>query len=67
MRTVTGLFDDYSDASAAVSALRSAGVRSDDISIVSNNADKRHGDSMQPKAPEPAPASARSLVVLAGY
>lgn len=45
MRTVTGLFDDYSDASAAVSALESAGVRSDDISIVSNNADKRHGDS----------------------
>lgn len=45
MRTVTGLFDDYSDASAAVSALESAGVRSDDISIVSNNADKRHGES----------------------
>jgi|AraplaMF_Col_mMF_1032025.scaffolds.fasta_scaffold05209_4 hypothetical protein len=45
MRTVTGLYDDYSDASAAVSALESAGVRSDDISIVSNNADKRHGDS----------------------
>lgn len=45
MKTVTGLFDDYSDASAAVSALESAGVRSDDISIVSNNADKRHGES----------------------
>ncbi len=45
MRTVTGLFDDYSDASAAVSALESAGVRSADISIVSNNADKRHGES----------------------
>lgn len=45
MRTVTGLFDDYSDASAAVGALESAGVRSDDISIVSNNADKRHGES----------------------
>jgi hypothetical protein len=44
MRTVTGLFDEYTDASAAVSALESAGVPSDDISIVSNNADNRHGD-----------------------
>jgi hypothetical protein len=44
MRTVTGLFDDYSDASAAVGALESAGVRSEDISIVSNNADSRQGD-----------------------
>lgn len=45
MRTVTGLFDDYADASAAVGELETAGVRSNDISIVSNNADKRHGDS----------------------
>jgi hypothetical protein len=45
MRTVTGLFDDYTDASAAVGDLESAGVRSSDISIVSNNADKRHGES----------------------
>jgi len=44
MKTVTGLFDDYTDASAAVSALESAGVPSKDISIVSNNADNRHGD-----------------------
>lgn len=44
MKTVTGLFDDYSDASAAVSALESAGVPSSDISIVSNNADNRHGE-----------------------
>src|SRR6218665_2879445 len=43
MRTVTGLFDDYDDASAAVSALEDAGVPSRDISIVANNADKRHG------------------------
>ncbi|CDZ29118.1 general stress protein [Neorhizobium galegae] len=45
MKTITGLFDDYTDASAAVSALESSGVPSKDISIVSNNADKRHGDS----------------------
>ncbi|WP_037082759.1 general stress protein [Neorhizobium vignae] len=42
---MTGLFDDYTDASAAVSALESSGVPSKDISIVSNNADNRHGDS----------------------
>ena len=42
MKTVTGLFDDYSDASAAVSALEARGVPSDDISIVSNNVDERH-------------------------
>jgi hypothetical protein len=45
MKTITGLFDDYTDASAAVSALESSGVPSKDISIVSNNADNRHGDS----------------------
>lgn len=44
MRTVTGLFDDYDDASAAVSELERAGVPSSDISIVSNNSDRRHGD-----------------------
>ncbi|NLS06347.1 hypothetical protein HGP14_23840 [Rhizobium sp. P32RR-XVIII] len=37
MRTVTGLFDDYEDARAAVDALEAAGVPSDDISIISNN------------------------------
>ncbi|UDF32824.1 UNVERIFIED_ORG: hypothetical protein LHK14_23950 (plasmid) [Roseateles sp. XES5] len=44
MRTVTGLFDDYSDASAAVSALEARDVPSSDISIVSNNVDERHND-----------------------
>ncbi|AYM66006.1 hypothetical protein G6L68_23115 [Agrobacterium fabrum] len=38
MRTVTGLFDDYTDARTAVSELEAAGVPSRDISIVSNNA-----------------------------
>ncbi|MDX0521897.1 hypothetical protein GOD35_15830 [Sinorhizobium medicae] len=37
MRTVTGLFDDYEDARDAVSDLETAGVPSDDISIVANN------------------------------
>ncbi|MCV9967787.1 hypothetical protein OIU34_38905 [Pararhizobium sp. BT-229] len=44
MKTVTGLFDDYDDASSAVSALEARGIPSDDISIVSNNADDRHAD-----------------------
>lgn len=45
MRTVTGLFDDYTDASSAVSELEAIGVPSNDISIVSNNGDRRHGES----------------------
>ena len=41
-RTITRLYDDYSDAQAAVSALESHGVPHDDISIVANDADGRH-------------------------
>jgi len=40
-RTITRLFDDYSDAKAAVHELERLGVSHDDISIVANNA---HGD-----------------------
>ncbi|MDX0649781.1 hypothetical protein GOD34_03240 [Sinorhizobium medicae] len=42
MRTVTGLFDDYEDARDAVSDLETAGVPSDDISIVANNTGDRY-------------------------
>ncbi|MBX9455300.1 MAG: hypothetical protein KL863_04330 [Rhizobium sp.] len=45
MRTVTGLFDSYSDAEVAVSNLERAGIPSDDISIVSNNGDGRYDES----------------------
>ncbi|MBO9198306.1 hypothetical protein J5277_29700 [Rhizobium sp. 16-449-1b] len=38
MRTITGLYDSYDDARAAVKALENAGVPSDDISIVTNKA-----------------------------
>jgi hypothetical protein len=38
MRTITGLYDSYDDAKAAVTALEDAGVPSDDISIVTNKA-----------------------------
>lgn len=44
MRTITELFDNYSDAEAAVNELRAAGVPEDDVSIVSSNADGYHGD-----------------------
>ncbi|MGD9478438.1 general stress protein [Shinella sp. G-2] len=43
-KTATGLYDDYADARAAVSALEARGIPSDDISIVSNNADDRHSN-----------------------
>jgi hypothetical protein len=45
MRTVTGLFDDHSDARSAVSKLEAAGIPSNDISIVSNKAGRIDRDS----------------------
>ncbi len=45
MKTVTGLFDNYSDAENAVSNLERAGTPSNDISIVSNNSDGRYNES----------------------
>lgn len=45
MKTVTGLFDNYSDAKSAVSQLEAAGVPSDQVSIVSHRADGDHDDS----------------------
>ncbi|RWC97976.1 MAG: hypothetical protein EOS32_01905 [Mesorhizobium sp.] len=44
MTTVTGLFDDYQDASDAVSELEAIGVPRDDISIVANNSDNWYRD-----------------------
>jgi uncharacterized membrane protein len=43
-KTVTGLFDSYSDASSAVEQLKAAGISDSDISIVSNNSDGRYKD-----------------------
>lgn len=42
-KTITRLFDDYADATAAVGELETLGIRHDDISIVANNAHGRHG------------------------
>lgn len=43
-RTITRLFDDYSDAKTAVAELERIGVPHDDLSIVANNAHGTHGD-----------------------
>ncbi len=43
-KTVTGLFDSYSDATSAVDQLKATGISDSDISIVSNNADGRYKD-----------------------
>jgi hypothetical protein len=42
-KTITRLFDDYSDATAAVRDLEALGIPHDDISIVANNAHGKHG------------------------
>jgi hypothetical protein len=43
LRTITGLFDSHDQAEQAVRALQDAGISSDDISIVANNAEGSHG------------------------
>ncbi len=43
-QTVTGLFNSYADAAAAVGQLESAGVPHSDISIVASNADDTYTD-----------------------
>lgn len=43
-KTITRLFDDYADATAALADLERLGVPHDSISIVANNADGAHGD-----------------------
>lgn len=43
-KTLTRLFDDYADATAALGDLERIGVPHDAISIIANNADGAHGD-----------------------
>lgn len=64
MKTITGLFDDHSDARSAVNALESAGVPSKDISIVSNNTNNHHTD--ESKAAEGAGTGAGIGAVVGG-
>ena len=44
MKTVTGLFDSYDDARAAVLELENGGVKRDDVSIVANNSENWYTD-----------------------
>ena len=44
MRSITGLYDTYEHAAAAVRLLKDAGIPSSDISIVANNADGKIGE-----------------------
>jgi hypothetical protein len=43
-RTITRMFDSYSDAQQAVTELRRLGVDDDDVSLIANNADGSHGE-----------------------
>ena len=43
-QTITRLFDTYADATAAVRALKEAGVPHDDISVIASNADGTHAE-----------------------
>ena len=52
--TVTGFFDTYDAASAAVNALEASGVSHSDISIVANNTDDRHAAVRDSNAAEDA-------------
>lgn len=42
-QTVTGLFDSYDDAAAAVRKLEASGIPHSDISLVANNVEQRYG------------------------
>jgi len=65
MRTITGLYDSYDDARAAVTALEDAGVPSDDISIATNKANGVDVEAQGNRAAEGAGTGA-GLGALAG-
>lgn len=64
MRTVTGLFDTYDEASNAVTQLEAAGIPSDDISIVSHG--RRTGTEADSNAAEGAGTGAGLGAVAGG-
>ncbi|WP_025662097.1 general stress protein [Rhizobium sp. IBUN] len=65
MRTITGLYDNYGDARAAVKALEDAGIPSDDISIATNEANGVDVEAQGNRAAEGAGTGA-GLGALAG-
>ena len=66
MRTITGLYDSYDDARAAVKALEDAGVSSDDISIVSHKNGKEDIEGQGSNAAEGAGTGAGIGAVAGG-
>jgi hypothetical protein len=66
LRTITGLFDSHDQAEQAVRALQDAGISSDDISIVANNAEGSHGADDGDSVAEGAGAGAGVGAVVGG-
>lgn len=66
MKTVTGLFDNYDDASDAVGELEASGIPHSDISIVANNADNRLDRHDTSKAADDAAGGAGLGAVVGG-
>ena len=67
MKTVTGLFDNYDDASDAVGELEASGVPHDNISIVANNSSEWYdGDGDNSKAAADATGGAGVGAVIGG-
>ena len=60
MATVTRLYDTHTLALEAVSALESAGFKSDDISIISNNVDNWHEGHKHPTKSHTGPLGDRN-------
>lgn len=65
-KTVSGLFDSYEAATAAVRDLEASGVSHSDISIVANNSDKSLADERAGEAAEDAGKGASAGAVLGG-
>ena len=65
-KTVSGLFDSYDAATAAVNSLEASGVPHSDISIVANNADKIATTDRTSEAGEDAGKGATAGAVLGG-
>ncbi|MDE1991654.1 MAG: hypothetical protein KGI75_04090 [Rhizobiaceae bacterium] len=66
MRTITGLYDSYDDAKAAVKALEDAGVSSDNISIVTNKSNGIDAEGQGTRAGEGAGTGAGIGAVAGG-
>lgn len=66
MKTVTGLFDNYDDASYAVSELEAARIPHSDISIVANNSSDWYDDDDRSEAAEDAAGGAGIGAVVGG-